>query len=252
VTRPKLLDLCCRAGGASAGYHRAGFDVTGVDLHPKFAKQYPFTYIAADALEYLAEHGREYQAIAASPPCQRWTKAQRVQNREHPDLLTPLRELILDTGLPYIIENVPGAPLKNPVMLCGNMFPELNVYRHRLFESNVTLTVPEHPDHVEPLTKMGRAPVPGERMFIVGNFIGAAEGRKAMGIDWFMARDNVREAIPPAYTHHLGQQLLEVVKGWLEALTAAPHRRGGIVKPPRAYSPATTFCTNATTASGLK
>lgn len=205
MTRPRLLDLFCCAGGAGMGYHRAGFDVTGVDLFPQ--PHYPFEFHQADALQYLIEHGHEFDAIHASPPCQAFTNAQKIQNNVHPDLLTPVREILLELGNPWIIENVVGAPLRDPVLLCGSMFPGLQVYRHRLFESSIPLVTPEHPEHVARLTKMGRAHVPGEFMHVVGNFSGVQKGREAMGIDW-MVRDELREAIPPAYTEFLGRQLI--------------------------------------------
>lgn len=133
--------------------------------------------------------------------------AQRIQKNDHPDLIGPTRTLLQATNLPWIIENVETAPLIDPVLLCGAMFEELNVYRHRLFESNSTLVVPDHPEHREAQTKMGRPPKPGERMHVVGNFSGVEAARQAMDIDW-MVRDELREAIPPAYTRYLGEQLL--------------------------------------------
>lgn len=111
-------------------------------------------------------------------------------------------------GLPYIIENVEGSPLLNPVLLCGAMFPGLRVYRHRLFESNIALSAPHHPPHVAPLRKMGRRPAEGDFMHVVGNFSGVDQAREAMGgVDW-MSRDGLRESIPPAYTEYLGRQLV--------------------------------------------
>lgn len=206
--RPRLLDLFCRAGGASMGYHLAGFDVTGVDVGDH-ADAYPFTFHRGDAIEFVQRHGHKFDVIAGSPPCQRFTACQRIRRREHPDYIAPMREAVLALGKPYVIENVEDArtELRSPVTLCGAMFPELNVYRHRLFESSVPLTVPPHPEHVEPQVKMGRPPRPGHRMHVVGNFSGAAEARAAMGIGW-MTRDDLREAIPPAYTRWIGTQLL--------------------------------------------
>jgi len=218
--RPKLLDVCCNAGGASMGYHQAGFCVTGVDIHD-FSKRYPFRFIQADAATYIREHGHEYAARAGSPPCQFHTLCQRIQGNEHPDLIPEVRAAMLKVGGPYVIENVVGAPLIDPIMLCGAMFPELRVYRHRLFESNVSLTAPRFPastvggriadecgwPHPYRLTKMDRPPREGEFMHVVGNFSGAAAAREAMQIDW-MVRDELREAIPPAYTEHIGRQLL--------------------------------------------
>lgn len=204
----RLLDLFCCEGGASMGYHRAGFDVVGVDLDPRFAKRYPFEFHAGDAIEFVKEHGHEFDAIHASPPCQSFTKAQRIQGNDHPDLIGPTRDALIAAGKPYVIENVPGAPLDDPIELCGAMF-YLSTYRHRLFESNVALTAPAHPAHRWATTKMGRPVRPGEFMHVVGNFSGVALGRAVMEMPW-ASRDGLREAVPPAYTQHLGRQLIEV------------------------------------------
>ena len=210
--RPQIPDLFSKAGGASMGYHLAGFDVIGVDheLQPR----YPFEFVQGDAIEFIKARGHEFDAVVASPPCQRFSKAQRIQKREHPDLVTPLREVLLNLGVPYVIENVPpdsdaGPALIDPVELCGCMFPELNVYRERLFEFGnwPGIPQPEHAEHAEPLVKMGRPPRPGHRMHVVGNFSGAAAAREAMGIGW-MTRDELREAIPPAYTRLIGEALM--------------------------------------------
>lgn len=201
----RLLDLFCCAGGAAMGYQRGGFEVVGVDINPQ--PNYPFEFHQADALEFVAGHGWEFDAIHASPPCQRWTTAQKIRGNEHPDLIRPLRALLVDLGLPYVIENVEGAPLHSPVMICGGMFPGLRVYRHRLFETTFPVAIPAHPEHAAKLTKMGRPPRDGEFMHVVGNFSGVAAARRAMGIPW-MTRDELREAIPPAYTGFLGEVLL--------------------------------------------
>jgi DNA (cytosine-5)-methyltransferase 1 len=227
--RPKLLDVCCNAGGASMGYHRAGFCVTGVDIFD-FSKRYPFRFIQADAATYIREHGHEYVVRVGSPPCQAHTLCQRIQGNQHADLIEDVRDAMLEIGGPYVIENVVGAPLIDPIMLCGAMFPELRVYRHRLFESNVPLTVPQSRPgtlgsrlaeecgwpHPYRLTKMGRPPRDGEFMHVVGNFSGVAAAREAMGIDW-MVRDELRESIPPAMTEHLGLQLMTHVVAESEA-----------------------------------
>jgi DNA (cytosine-5)-methyltransferase 1 len=202
--RPKLLDLFCCQGGASAGYVAAGFDVVGVDLEPQ--PHYPYDFHQGDALHYLSHFWFEFDAIHASPPCQAHTNAQKIRGNQHPDLIAPTRKVLQRLGLPYVIENVPGAPLQDPVELCGAMFG-LRTYRHRLFESNVELAVPEHPQHVARTTKMGRRPQPGEYMHVVGNFSGADLARDVMGMPW-ATRDGLREAIPPAYTEHIGRQLL--------------------------------------------
>ena len=187
------------------GYSRAGFDVVGVDIAPQ--PRYPFEFIQAEAIEYVKAHGHEYDAIHASPPCQAYTHAQRIMGKSHPDLVEPVRDVLLNIGKPYIIENVVGAPLIDPIELCGTMFTGLETYRHRIFETNWELEAPEHPEHVRKVTKMGRPPQPGEFMHVVGNFSGVARARKAMGINW-MVRDELREAIPPPYTEFIGKQLM--------------------------------------------
>lgn len=206
----RLLDLCCNAGGSATGYHRAGFRVTGVDN--RLFKRFPFEFCQADAIEYLKQHGHEYHVVTASPPCQRFTNCQRIRGREHPDLITPIREVCLALGVPYVIENVEGAPLIDPIMLCGAMFPELRVYRHRLFECSFPVTAPLHPPHTAKLTKMGRPPRPDEYMHVVGNFSGMTQAREAMGVDWMM-RDELRESIPPAYTEWIGKHLMRELAG---------------------------------------
>ncbi|WP_433868446.1 DNA methylase [Saccharopolyspora sp. CA-218241] len=206
--RPVLLDLYCCAGGAARGYADAGFDVVGVDIVDQ--PNYPFEFHQADAIEFVTAHGGGFDAVHASPPCQRYSLAQRIRSREHPDLVGATRQALVTTGRPWVIENVEGAPLENPVLLCGAMFPGLRVYRHRLFETTFPLPVPPHPQHMARLTKMGRPPAAGEFMHVVGNFSGVQQAREAMGIDW-MTRDGLREAIPPAYTHHIGGALLRAL-----------------------------------------
>lgn len=149
-TRPKLLDLFCGAGGCSQGYARAGFHVTGVDN--EFQSRHPgaptlftpdeFRFVQADALEYVAAHGREYDAIHASPPCQAFCSLRFMPNaRPHINLIPETRAALLAAGRPFVIENVPGAPLIEPVMLCGTMFDlrtdcGAELRRHRMFETN--------------------------------------------------------------------------------------------------------------------
>lgn len=210
MSRPKLLDLFCCQGGASMGYHRAGFEVVGVDLAPQ--PRYPFEFHRADALKFLLENWGDFDAYHASPPCQAHTNARKLRGNDHPDYIRAIREalvLIADHSWrprPWVIENVPGSPVRADAELCGAMFG-LRTYRHRLFESNVSLSAPEHPEHVVPTTKMGRAPRDGEFMHVVGNFSGVGRAREAMGIDW-MTRDGLRESIPPAYAECIGRQLL--------------------------------------------
>nr|BFE55661.1 hypothetical protein GCM10020063_001870 [Dactylosporangium thailandense] len=204
----RLLDLYCCAGGAGMGYHLAGFDVVGVDINPQ--PRYPFEFQQADAVELLTAHGHEFDAVHASPPCQAFTLAQRIQGRAHPDLIAPTRAALIASGRPWIIENVEGAPLHDPIVLCGAMFSGLSVYRHRLFETSFEVDQPRHPVHVAPLRKMGRPPQHGDFMHVVGNFSGVAQARQAMGISW-MVRNELSEAIPPAYTTWIGQQLRAAV-----------------------------------------
>jgi DNA (cytosine-5)-methyltransferase 1 len=186
------------------GYHRAGFDVVGVDINPQ--PRYPFEFHQGDALEYLAEHGHDFDAIHASPPCQAYTKAQRIRGNAHADLVGPTRSTLQAIGKPYVIENVMGAPLLDPIMLCGAMF-DIRTYRHRIFETSWGMAQPIHPVHVAKTTKMGRKLKDGEFMHIVGNFTGAATARGIMGMPW-ATRDELREAIPPAYTEFIGGQLI--------------------------------------------
>jgi DNA (cytosine-5)-methyltransferase 1 len=207
MTRPLLLDLYCGAGGAAVGYHRAGFDVVGVDINPQ--KNYPFDFICYDALKFLAEDGwNGFDAIHASPPCQSYSAMSTCRpglSDEYPDLVASTRGLLEATGLPYIIENVPGSPLIDPVLLCGQMFG-LDLYRHRLFESNVHLDVPDHPKHVKPASRAGHW-TPGTVMSVSGHIAPIKHARAIMGIDW-CNREELAEAIPPAYTEYIGKQLI--------------------------------------------
>lgn len=214
--KPKLLDLFCCAGGAGMGYHLAGFDVTGVDIEPQ--KDYPFEFIQADALDYVAQYGYQYAAIHASPPCQKHSRLTRTaagKHHEHPDFIPQTRFMLMALGLPYIIENVAGAPLRNPVMLCGSQFPELRVYRHRYFESNLALWTPDHFPHNDKTPPAGRGKSPKGYISITGGgIIGVTQDERfaAMGIDW-TTNMKLSQAIPPAYTHFLGLQLFNAVRG---------------------------------------
>jgi hypothetical protein len=211
MTRPRLLDLFCGAGGAAKGYEAAGFDVVGVD----FVEQdgYPAEFHRADALTFLAKHGREFDAIHASPPCQGYTLLQAVNKNLHPRLIEPTRALLEGVGVPWVIENVVGAPLVRDIVLCGEMFG-LGVIRHRLFETSFSAVQPAHRKH--------RGRVRGWRhgTYFDGPYVAVygdgggkgstAEWSDAMGIDW-MSRDELREAIPPAYTEFVGAQLIQHV-----------------------------------------
>jgi len=208
--RPRLLDLFCGAGGAAVGYHRAGFDVLGVDIAPQ--KHYPFEFVLADALEYVAAHGREFDAIHASPPCQKWTKARAIRGNNHPDLVTCIRELLIAIDKPYVIENVPGAPLCNPTILYGMMFG-LRVVRKRLFETSFPICFELSPTRGGKFAKMGRVAQPGEYIHVAGK--GGPRGtsqqwKVAMGIGWMTVAE-LAQAIPPAYTEYIGRQLMGVI-----------------------------------------
>lgn len=198
----KALDLFCGAGGASMGLHRAGYEVTGVDLYPQ--PRYPFNFVQADALTFPLEG---YDLIWASPVCKRFSSATRTAGTSEmwPDQIAPIRERLEAAGVPYIIENVQGAPLINAVMLCGAQFG-LQTYRHRYFESNVLLLVPPHPRHDAPVVKMGRPPTAGQFINPVGHFSDVPYARRALGIPW-MGQSELAQAIPPAYSEYLGRQV---------------------------------------------
>ncbi len=205
------------------GYWNAGFDVVGVDIKPQ--PNYPFTFIQADAIEFLSElisvgpASLQYDAIHASPPCQRWSsKTYTASPHAHPDLLTPSRELLISTGLPYVIENVPGAPMDGPI-ICGSSF-HLGVRRHRRFETNWPLLVPPCVHGTQPprfeLYDHGKSYLSGiVHVFGAGGGKGREFWSEAMGIDW-MDDPELAEAIPPAYTEMIGAQLLAYISHSVE------------------------------------
>lgn len=203
----KLLDLYCCAGGAGYGYELSGFEVTGVDIAPQ--PKHRGKFVLSDALEYLEAHGKEYDAIHASPPCQEYSLASmqfRKSGKKYVDLIAATREALIRTGKPWVIENVPGSPLVSPVMLCGAMFG-LRTYRHRLFESNIELTVPCHPEHTAPNAKMGRPPKDGEFVQYVGHFSGVKIVQEMTGL-WWLGQKELAQSIPPQYTEHIGRQII--------------------------------------------
>lgn len=221
--RPVLLDLFCGAGGSAVGYARAGFEVTGIDN--VFQPRYPFVFVQADALEYVTAHGHEYDAIHASPPCQLHSAAKRIGNGRpgHRDCIRETRRLLNESGRPWVIENVPGAPLLLPMTLCGTQFG-LRLRRHRLFESSVFLFGRSEPcNHRDgDYTVFGHAAqLCGSRGAAYKDASGRThwrpirrpllEGCEAMGIDW-MTRAEISQAIPPAYTKFIGGQLIRVME----------------------------------------
>ena len=206
----RLLDLFCGVGGASTGYHAAGFAVVGVDIEPQ--PDYPFPFWQADALTFPLVG---FDVVHASPPCQAHTTLRaRFPETEYPELVGPIRERLKQWGGTYVIENVPGAPLIDPVVLCGSMF-ELGcdcadgryrqLRRHRLFESNVPLRAPRSCDHCgQPVGIYGTGGA--------GDFNGRYKGttreyQEAQQVTWTSNRRSLSQAIPPAYTAWIGRQL---------------------------------------------
>lgn len=217
MNRPRLLDLYCSEGGATRGYQLAGFEVTGVDIdqQPNYIGE---RFVQADAIEYVRAHGHEYDAIHASPPCQRYSTITSESARDNwPDLIAPTREELREVGLPYVIENVEGAKseLIDPMLLCGSSFG-LRVRRHRYFESNLWLmSVPcDHENQGRPVGVYGSHGEPnGEFMRPNGGRRGRKardleDARDAMGMPW-ASWHGCAEAIPPAFSAYIGAQLLE-------------------------------------------
>jgi DNA (cytosine-5)-methyltransferase 1 len=206
----RLLDLFCCGGGAGMGYHQAGFDVVGVDIAPQ--PRYPFTFVEADALEFLAEFGHEFDVIHASPPCQGYSHlTPEASKGNHEKLIPVVRELCRELGKPYVIENVAGArkELESPVMLCGSMFG-LRTQRHRFFEVNFPLEAPAKCDHSEiPLLVTTASKASRELRFKLGMKPKSVKNApEAYGIDW-MGFAELKEAIPPAYTRFIGERLVD-------------------------------------------
>lgn len=225
--RPRLLDLFCGAGGAAVGYHRAGFNVVGVDIQPQ--PNYPFEFHQADAMTFPLDG---FDAIHASPPCQAYSTIAKQQRKrrpgtyEHPDLVEDTRARLQAAGVPFVIENVLGAPLHNPIMLCGSSFG-LDVRRHRLFECSFPIMAPPCAHHwqtprfrsldrrrglksVVPVYGGGQISGLASVVGVHGNLKYAGERalrEEAMGIDW-MSPYELTQAIPPAYTTHIGGYLM--------------------------------------------
>ena len=231
--KPRLLDLFCGAGGASMGYYRAGFEVEGVDNKPQ--PHYPFKFYQADALEFPLEG---YDAYHASPPCQAYSRLRHLpwlKNINYPALIEDTRNILVATGKCWVIENVAEAPLGQEygyIMLCGWSLAELPIYRHRLFESNVAMLAPSHRPHPGVIypgghlnrrySKSGGVGIFGFTKGVprsYGTFVSVVghdgtsnfpKAKEAMGIDW-MNKQELTQAIPPAYTEYIGKYLMKAI-----------------------------------------
>ncbi len=204
-----LLDLGCGAGGASVGYRRAGFEVTGVDILPQ--PDYPGEFIQADYLTFPLEG---YDAYHLSAPCQRWSKQSRCRpelREQYPDHITPMRPRLVETGRPYVMENVEGSPLQNYTTLCGIMFGK-EMYRHRWFEASCVLDQPYHPSHRVRASRAGHWEE-GTYISVAGHFSPMWKAREVMDIGW-MSREDMKESVPPYMTEYVGLQLRTALLLW--------------------------------------
>lgn len=227
MKRPLLIDLYCGAGGAAVGYHRAGFDVLGVDINPQ--PRYPYAFLQADVLKLDLRFFNIADAIHASPICQGHTVLRHAPGtKEHPNLIIPTRRMLDATGKLWTIENVEGAAEHMPgaICLCGSMFglgvDGFQLRRHRLFQTNWSLEAPKHCDH-----KNDGPPVMG----VYGGHVRIraakhggrgtrdlpghdkpAMARAAMGMPWATMAE-MSEAIPPAYSHYVGLNLMKRLYG---------------------------------------
>jgi len=220
MQRPKLLDLFCGAGGAACGYVRAGFDVHGVDHRPQknYLRSGASSFTQADAMEFCCEHGREFDAIHASPPCQGYSAlAAMHKERRWPMMIDAVREMLKAIGRPYVIENVETAPLQghsdlfggHGVVLCGSMFglgvKRGHLRRHRIFETSFPVGQPTCRHRGPAVGVYGHGGHTGKHRMLYRD-----EAAEAMDIDW-MNRDEMCQAIPPAYTEYVGRQLIRQI-----------------------------------------
>lgn len=216
MSKPLLLDAFCGAGGAGMGYHRAGFEVVGVDIAPQ--PDYPFDFHQGDAISFMADHWRAFDAVHASPPCQSSSALTKGTNkgREYVNLIPDTRALMAGMDVPTVIENVQGSDLRRDLTLCGEMFG-LDVIRHRYFEVSVPVVQPEHIKHRGRVSGM-RHGVWYEGPYVAVYGEGGGKGsvarwQEAMGIDWTANRKSIAEAIPPAYSEFIGRQLIAHLDG---------------------------------------
>ena len=207
----RLLDLFCGAGGAAMGYHRAGFDeIVGVDMEPQ--PNYPFRFIQADALQPPVDLDA-FDLIHASPPCQAYSVITPDQE-SHPDLVATIQDLL--NPFPYVIENVLGAPLRRDLILCGSMF-NLDIRRHRVFElNNFPLVLAPACNHKawnrgRPISVIGHGGgIDSSHSYRYRNL---ADAQQLMETSWITTKVGIVEAVPPAYTEHIGQAFLEAAVG---------------------------------------
>lgn len=211
--RPRAIDLFCGGGGASVGLWRSGFDVEGVDINPM--PRYPFACFHMDAMAFPLRFGpypgkAGYDLVWASPPCQRYSRLRtRVDLSHYADLIEPVRQKLIASNIPYVIENVPDAPIRKDLVLCGAMFG-LRSYRHRHFECSFPINQPAHPKHVIRVNRRGenrKAHWANGGFLTIAGDVGTYCGPEAMGIDW-MSGDEMSEAIPPAYSEYIGRAFL--------------------------------------------
>lgn len=242
MSKPRLLDLFCGAGGAGMGYHRAGFEVVGVDVVDQ--PHYPFEFVQMDAMSYpYSILAGDFDAVHASPPCQAYTLMRHMGKRageDAPDLIDATRAMLEADSIPWVMENVVGSPLRNPLVLCGSAFG-LGVRRHRLFESShLIFRAPCNHDrtswpvavwgdgrpsrqevrreHRGPIAVYGDHPedsaihrADNDAPGLTRRAATLAVARDAMGIDWMNWRE-ITQAIPPAYTEWIGRQLLAAIE----------------------------------------
>lgn len=233
----RLLDLFCGAGGCAVGYHRAGFaEIVGVDNRPQ--PRYPFAFVEGDAMSVMQHflrggeledktgklwHLADIDAIHASPPCQAHSCLRHMTKKEYPDLIAPVRDLLMRTSKPWVMENVKGAPFPYAIELCGLMFG-LKCYRHRLFETSFFAWAPQHKPHKLPATgnksvnkniARGLGPRTREQCVRDGLAVVTATGHcgtyagPLLGLDWGLTQEEISNAIPPAYTAFVGRQLMD-------------------------------------------
>ena len=224
--KPRLLDLFCCAGGAAKGYADAGFEVVGVDIDPQ--PNYPLEFHQADAIEFVRDHGHEFDAIHASPPCQTFSRTKTLHDNEHPDLIKPTRDALVASGKPWVIENVVGAPLIDPIKLSGQHFNmtaldvdgvPLKLVRKRLFESNILLRVPDslHANrHIQTASIYGAGggwtPRHRDNPDRRGGYIPHTDViKKLLGIDW-MTKHEMSQSIPPVFTEWVGGQIIDHIE----------------------------------------